>query len=264
MEDYNVKLHRLGRIWTLIALLAMTAVPVLACIILGTGPEWGALAVALGILGAMNIPVALGEVFAYSYILGTNGTYLAFITGNLSNLKIPCVINAANLAGTTVGTEENELASTISIAVSTIVNTLVIGLGVLLVAVTPAASIFEHPALQPAFNVVVYALFGALGGQYIVKHPKIAVLPFLGMTALTVILVVSGMGGTLVKTSYMVFVGVVACFFNAKRLYNKKQRETVVLSGGEEVNAAENCQTQPKVEDAPADTAPSDGGEAEE
>lgn len=221
--DYNTKLHNKGRIWMAGAILMMAMIPIAATIIFKTGPEWKALGIAFGILTLMNLPVAIGEVFIYSYMLGTNGTYLAFVTGNLSNLKIPCVINAVNIVGTEVGTEENEIASTISIAVSAITTTVVIGIGVMLLALTPASQVFESKYLQPAFGVVAYALFGALGGQYLLKYPKIAIIPFVVMTALAILLVAVGLGGTVVKPSYFVFVGVILCVLNGFRLYGKKK-----------------------------------------
>ncbi|MDR3216101.1 MAG: hypothetical protein LBT55_01630 [Clostridiaceae bacterium] len=255
--DYNLKLHRTGRIWTGAAVLMMCAVPILATIIMGTGPDWQALAISLVMLTVANLPVAVGEVFTYSYMLGTNGSYLAFITGNLSNLKIPCVINAVNIVGTKVGTEENELASTISIAVSAITTTLIIGIGILLLAVTNAGAVFQSVYLKPAFGVVAYALFGALGGQYLIKHPKIALLPFVGMTLIAVILVSAGVGGTVVKASYFVFVGVIACFFNARRLYYKEcKAETAAASAallGEPVTASDGAETDAVTVDATED-----------
>lgn len=220
--DYNVSLHRRGRIWTAAAIIMMACVPIFTGLVVGSGPDWRALALSLVMLTAFYLPSALGEVLAYSYVLGTNGTYLAFITGNLSNLKIPCAINAANIAGTKAGTEENEIASTISIAVSSIVTSVVIAIGVLLISVTPAVSaLFENPKLQPSFEVVVFALFGALGGRYIAKYPKIAIIPYLGMSALCIVLVLAGKGSA-VKASYFCFVGIALCFLTARKLYYKK------------------------------------------
>ncbi len=109
--------------------------------------------------------------------VGTGGTYLGFISGNLANLKVPCAMNARDIAGTEVGTDENEVISTIAIASSTIVTTLVIAAGVLLIV--PLTPLLENPVLQPAFKTVVSALFGAMGFVYIRKYPKIAIIPWI-------------------------------------------------------------------------------------
>ena len=124
----------------------------------------------------------IAEVITYAPMLGTGATYLAFITGNLTNLKIPCCMTARDIVGTKYGTKENEIISTISVAVSSLVTCTVLILGVLLLA--PLTPILQSPVLQPAFNTVVPALFGALGYKYFSKTPLVAVAPFLCMTAL--------------------------------------------------------------------------------
>ena len=108
-------------------------------------------------------------------MLGAGGSYLAFITGNVTNMKIPCAMNARDIAKTEVGTPENEIVSTISVAVSAIVTTLVILVGVILLV--PLQPVLNNPVLQPAFNNVVPALFGALALKYFAKSPKIAIIP---------------------------------------------------------------------------------------
>jgi len=117
-------------------------------------------------------------------MLGAGGSYLAFITGNVTNMKIPCAMNARDIAKTEVGTPENEIVSTISVAVSAIVTTLVILVGVIMLV--PLQPVLSAPVLQPAFNNVVPALFGALGLKYFAKSPKIAAIPLLLMCALCI------------------------------------------------------------------------------
>ena len=83
-------------------------------------------------MGIIYIPVAIVEFLVYTPMLGVGGSYLAFITGNVTNMKIPCAMNARDIAKTKVGTPENEIISTISVATSAIVTTLVIVAGVIL------------------------------------------------------------------------------------------------------------------------------------
>ena len=99
-------------------------------------------------------------------------------------MKIPVAMNAKEIAGTEVGTPENEIVSTISTATSAIVTTLVIVAGVILL--TPLQPILRSEVLLPAFNNVVPALFGALGLKYFIKSPKIAVIPLLFMSLLCI------------------------------------------------------------------------------
>ena len=136
-------------------------------------------------VGIIYIPVAIVEFLVYTPMLGVGGSYLAFITGNVTNMKIPCAMNARDIAKTKVGTPENEIISTISVATSAIVTTLVIVAGVILMI--PLRPVLENPVLVPAFDNVVPALFGALGLKYFMKSPKIAAIPVLSMTLLCVL-----------------------------------------------------------------------------
>ena len=117
-------------------------------------------------------------------MLGVGGSYLSFLTGNVTNMKIPCVMNAKDIAKTEPGTPEHEIVSTISVAVSAIVTTLVIVAGVILLV--PLQPFLQAEALQPAFNNVVPALFGALGLKYFLQSPKIAIIPLLVMSLLCI------------------------------------------------------------------------------
>ena len=135
-------------------------------------------------VGIIYYPVALVEFLVYTPMLGVGGSYLAFLTGNLTNLKIPCAMSARELSGAKPGTPENEIISTLSIASSAITTTVILAAGVLLI--TPLQPLLASPTLAPAFDNVVAALFGAFGIKYYIKSPRIAVIPFIVMTALCV------------------------------------------------------------------------------
>lgn len=195
-RSFTDTMHIYGRVCTAFALLMMLSVPVLMCFYLDVTPYWpGLLQACLGIC-IVYMPVSIVEVIAYAPILGTGASYLAYITGNLSNMKIPCAVNAREMAEVEYGTTESEVVSTLSVAVSALVTTLVLTLGVLLMALTPAADILTNPTLQPAFSVVLPALFGALGFTYFTKNPKVAILPFVIVVA--VCLIAPSMGGQVV------------------------------------------------------------------
>lgn len=122
-------------------------------------------------------------------MLGINSAYLAFITGNLSNLKIPCVVKAQEICGTKLGSKENEVVSTLSVATSTLVTTVIIAVFVLILAVSNMETAINNtPWIKPAFACVVYALFGSLGGKYVVKNIKLAALPLAIIVAFSLIL----------------------------------------------------------------------------
>lgn len=191
--EFNNSLHRMGRLLLIVALILLLSVPFVIGALNGVAPELGGFLSGIAKVGIIYIPVAIVEFLVYTPMLGVGGSYISFLTGNVTNMKIPCAMNARDMAGTAVGTPENEIVSTISTATSAIVTTLVIVVGVLLI--TPLQPVLQSETLLPAFNNVVPALFGALGLKYFAKSPKIAVIP-LGLMALLCIFVPAAISQT--------------------------------------------------------------------
>lgn len=183
-EEFNNGLHRLGRITLIAGIIVLMAVPFAFGVIVGVMPDMPAFVKGWINVAVVYFPVSVVEFLVYAPMLGAGGSYLAFITGNVTNMKIPCAMNARDIAKTEVGTPENEIVSTISVAVSAIVTTLVILVGVIMLV--PLQPVLSAPVLQPAFNNVVPALFGALGLKYFAKSPQIAVIPLALMCALCI------------------------------------------------------------------------------
>lgn len=170
----NDKNHLFGRIFLGISIIFIILVPVIIALVLKTAPDYLAMLKSLLTL-IVFVVGGFVEVMTYSPMLGTNGTYLAFITGNLVNLKVPCAVNAREQAKVEHGSKEGEIISTISVATSTIITTVVIALGVaLLVPLTP---ILESKSLSPAFSSAFTALFGALAYKYFTTDIKIVPVP---------------------------------------------------------------------------------------
>ena len=182
--EFNNSLHRLGKILLLISMILLLSVPFVIGVLNSVMPGLGGFLSGMAKVGIIYIPVAIVEFLVYTPMLGVGGSYISFLTGNVTNMKIPCAMNARDMARTTVGTPENEIISTISTATSAIVTTLVIVVGVLLIV--PLQPVLQSETLLPAFNNVVPALFGALGLKYFAKSPKIAVIPLLLMSLLCI------------------------------------------------------------------------------
>jgi len=183
-EDFNKGLHRIGRITMLLGILILMAVPFVVAGIYDASIDAGGFWAGFAKVAVIYIPVSIVEFLVYAPMLGAGGSYISFITGNVTNMKIPCAMNARDIAGTQVGTPENEIISTISTATSAIVTTLVIVVGVILLI--PLQPVLQSEVLAPAFDYVVPALFGALGLKYFTKSPQIAVIPVVLMSALCI------------------------------------------------------------------------------
>lgn len=182
---YTRGTHRIGRICTLVTLFMLVGAPFLMGTYLGALPDLGAVAKAFLSVGLVWTVSSVVEFLIYTPMLGAGGGYLAFITGNLINMKIPCAVNARDIVGAKTGTPENEIISTLSIATSSLVTILVLAFGVLLL--TPLQPILQSEALQPAFSNVVPALFGAMAYKYYRNHMNIAVAPLVLMSVLFIL-----------------------------------------------------------------------------
>lgn len=183
-KTYIDSMHTQGKIWTVLALLALFSVPLIFSIFGGEKlfSAFPQLNVLLKVLTSI-IPVywltAIVEVITYTPMLGAGGTYLSFVTGNITNLKLPCALSAMDRANVKANSEEGEIISTIAIGASAITTTVILAVGVLVFS--PFLGYITDPEsiLRPAFVYVVPALFGALGASYFAKHWRISIFPIL-------------------------------------------------------------------------------------
>ena len=180
--NYMDSVHHYGRIWNVSMTAVLLAFPVVVALIFSAAPDWNSMLLGLLATAPMYWAVGIVEVITYVPMLGAGGSYLSFVTGNISNLKLPCALNSLEQAGVKANSEEGEIISTISIAVSSIVTTVIIILGVVLIV--PLTPVLENEVLQPAFAQMLPALFGALGVVFVSKNWKISVAPIILMLIL--------------------------------------------------------------------------------
>lgn len=181
-EKYNDRTHVYGRIACIVTLILLIGAPFVMGLYLGAMPSMPAFGKAFLAVGIVWFVSCIAEYLVYTPMLGAGGSYLAFMTGNLINMKIPCAVNARDIVGAKTGTPENEIISTLSIATASLVTVVVLALGVALLI--PLQPILQDPALQPAFENVVPALFGAMAYKYFRNNMKIAVIPLTVMSLL--------------------------------------------------------------------------------
>lgn len=213
--NYMDSVHYYGRIWGIIVAIALLSFPLILSLIFKTAPDFGVLLAGIIATAPMYWAVGIVEIFTYVPMLGAGGTYLSFVTGNISNLKLPCAIDAMERAGVKATSEEGEVISTISIAVSSIVTTLIILIGV--ICIVPLTPILESPVLVPAFDMILPALFGGLAVVFISKNAKLSVAPIILMLALFIF--IPALNASTV--GIMVPVGVVFTVIVARILYKR-------------------------------------------
>lgn len=212
--SYLDSVHRDGRIWNFSMVAILLLFPIAVSILFSAPVDWRGFALGMLSTAPMYWAVGIIETFTYVPMLGAGGSYLAFVTGNITNLKAPAALNALELFGADVKTEEGEVVSTVAIAVSSIVTTLIIVIGVVLI--TPLTPVLNSPVLAPAFDQILPALFGGLGVVYIARNWKIAVAPVALM--LILFIVIPGLGS---YVGILVPVGVLIALGAARILYRK-------------------------------------------
>ncbi len=218
LERYMRNTHRLGRAASLATLAMLLGAPFLIGTVLGAGPDLGAAARGFLSAGLVWTVSSVVEFLVYTPMLGAGGSYLAFITGNLINMKIPCAINAKDMVGAKSGTRENEIISTLSIATSSLVTIAVLAAGVALL--TPLRPVLQSEVLAPAFANVVPALFGAMGYRYYRQNIRLAAVPLIIMSLLFIL-----MPGLTGSTSMMIIPSGAIAIALAWMEYRKHQKE---------------------------------------
>ena len=211
---YLDSVHKAGRIWCLSVMVLLLLFPVSVGLIFHAVPDWHGFVFGLLATGPMYWAVAVVETFTYVPMLGAGGSYLAFVTGNITNLKAPVALNALDQVKADVNTEEGDVVATVAIAVSSIVTTFIIILGVLLIV--PLTPVLESPVLAPAFEQILPALFGGLGVVFVSRNWKIAIAPLVLM--LILFIAIPALSSAV---SVMVPVGVLFTLGVSRILYKK-------------------------------------------
>lgn len=204
-KKYENSIHRTGRIGILIGIAFMLGIPAVICSVYDVWPESAAQILAAGGgLFAVFFPTCIAEVFSYTPILGSSA-YITFLTGNVMNLKVPVVVNAQVMTDTASGTEEGDVVATIGVAVSSIVTTLIIVAGVLLLV--PLRPILTSPTVKTATTYLLPALFGGIFlsfvnndcGDYVAKgKPLTMIFPLIVVFGINAVIPLSGLEGFVV------------------------------------------------------------------
>ena len=175
-QSYLNSTHRLGRVSGIIAVLLILMVPAVITFVyrnqitLDMPKTMSAIITLTAIYGVVSVV----EVVSFCPFLGTGGTYLSFITGNIMNMKLPVAMNSLRVNKLDRDSEEAEVVTTLAIGASSLVTTFILFLGMLFLG-NLLVPIITGPELAPAFNNVTPALTGALAAPYFVKNKKLSI-----------------------------------------------------------------------------------------
>lgn len=202
--NYINSVHIWGRIWSIGALIVLFMVPVAFSLYYNAWPPVNDVLGALLKVAPLFWVSSVVEVIAFTPMLGAGGAYLSFVTGNISNLKLPCAMSILQKEKISATSEEGEILSTISVAASAITTTVIIAAGIFIL--NPVFSeIKDTPIVKSVLPYVTAALFGALAASYMRKYWKIAVAPILAGVIVLVFSPLFGVG-TLVFVTIVVSV----------------------------------------------------------
>lgn len=172
-NTYMPKMHRIGIITGFAAVALSFGPAVTLAVLYGLLPRWEALITAfISIASAVGV-LWFVEPISYFPVIGPVGTYLAFVSGNISNMRIPCASVAQVSAGVKPGTPEGSIVAALGMAVSVIINISVLSVGVIAGSSALAAL---PPGVTEALNYLLPALFGALLVQFGMRQKSLAAL----------------------------------------------------------------------------------------
>jgi hypothetical protein len=172
---FETHVHRIGRITIFTCIVLALFVPFSIWMIFGIIPPFKPLVFGIINVSVFMIPLSIAEILSFYPVLGASGLYISYTTGNISNLKVPCAAIGMEAAEVKAGTKEGDIISTIAMAGSVIVSEVILILGVILLV--PLSGYLKDSVLNPAFEQILPALFGALGAYFILKNYKLAIIP---------------------------------------------------------------------------------------
>lgn len=229
MERYERLNHLIGKISLSVGFLLTFLPLVILWLEYGVHPHWLKLLEGVFSISILMAPVSIVEVLTFTAMLGSGAMYMSYLTGNITNLKIPSAAMAMDICEVVPGSEEGEILSTIAIAGSVFISELIIVGGVLLIG--PLSTYLEDPVIRPAFTHILPALFGAIGTFYLLKEWKVAVAPLL----CAVLLKLPGDVPTALSIPLCVAVSVLSAHLLYTKGFLKKKREAVHGNAGKKL-----------------------------
>ena len=181
-KNYLGYINKWGKITGYLGILVAFGPALVLAVIFNIVPPAGAILTGFIMMASAVGVVWFVEPISYFPIIGVAGTYMAFISGNISNLRIPASAIAQKVAEVEPGTKEGNIISTLGIAVSIVVNIVILSIGVF-----AGTGLLERlPAsVLNAFDFLLPALFGAIFVQFALMKLKIAPIALILAIGLT-------------------------------------------------------------------------------
>lgn len=221
-NEYLPQMHKIGKLIGVLAVCASFFPAIVLGLVYGLWPNWSALATCFVSAAASFAFLWFMEPISYYPVVGPVGTYMAFVSGNISNMRIPCASMAQVSAAVEPGTNQGSIIATIGMGVSIIINVVILSVGV----IGGQAILSALPAeVTVALNYLLPALFGALFVQFAMKSLKLSGI-VLVLACILYVAINSGVFNFIPGASN--WLGTLVCVFGAiaiNILMNKGKKE---------------------------------------
>ena len=204
LDPFTQWAHKSGRIFMIVFTVYMVVMPFIICTVYDCMPSFKMCLPGLISILVIMTPMSVAEIGSYTPILGSS-SYLTFASGNLMNLKMPCIINAQKIAKVEQSTVEGDAIALIATAVSSSVTIVILALGMLLLSFIQP--ILENETFETASNYLLPVLFGCMSlgllgkgsGKTKVKNKLLpAIIPVILVSVLTIMgIATTGIAGIL-------------------------------------------------------------------
>ena len=224
-SEYNTWVHRFGIVSSLILLALMLGFPLAASQIHGIWPPLKLLWPGFVMVLLFVAPYWPAETIGYMPVMGPGGIYLSYITGNVTNLRMPATVGTINILGLEPNTDECHTMAIIACGASvlTTIGIILLGLGI----AQPLAPILQHPVIQPAYDYVIPALFGGLVAQGVLKSKRDFGLYFLPLAINLYFCFFTNL-----SHAYYMLIGLVSAIFLAVILYRRDKANASTVAKG--------------------------------
>ncbi|MCH4206746.1 MAG: hypothetical protein LKF79_02615 [Solobacterium sp.] len=165
-KQYIPKVHRIGTASMLLILVLSFVPAVYFSFFKGLNPGMQVIAKAAATMIGLEIFTWILEPTLYFPMLGITGSYISFVAGNITNMRVPAATAAQTAVDAKVGTHKAEFAGVLGIISSVVVNfivlIIVVAFGSLIISVLPQA-------ITDALNYALPSVYGALLVTFIVR-----------------------------------------------------------------------------------------------
>ncbi len=187
-DNYIPSINKLGKLIGTLSIFVIFLPVLIVTFVFDVFPDKEPLIVAVTAQLSINAVWWFIEPISFYPILGIPGTYISFLSGNISNLRIPCAAAAQKATNVEPGSDESTIVATLGVGASVFVNTIL-----LIIAVIIGSKVLSSLPAQVVDSLyfLLPALFGAVFAQFAIDD-KITGIVAMVLAIITLLLYNNG------------------------------------------------------------------------